>query len=103
MSEKWLQTYTPKNALVFRNQRTDEQKVFKTGEIKLQIEGEKGELVSVRGKYPLDDWFTACPFSLLTVFKQAEAEKKEKITKRRELLRQSEELIKKIQEERRHG
>ncbi len=65
--DKWLQSYTPKEAIVCINQRTDEQKIFKRGEITLQIEGERGEFVSVRGKYPNDDWFATTNFDMLMV------------------------------------
>ncbi len=64
---KWNNTYTPKTKLAFISQRTDETKIFSSEEIKVQIEGERGEYVSVRGKYPEDDWFATCHFDDLIV------------------------------------
>ena len=62
---KWDKTYTPKTKLAFISQRTNEYKVFITNEIKVQIEGERGEFVSIRGKYPNDDWFATTNFDML--------------------------------------
>lgn len=61
--EKWTKTYTPKTELGFTSQRTNATKFFKNGTIKLQIEGERENIVSLRGKYPNDEWFTTCQFS----------------------------------------
>ena len=73
---KLSKTYTPEVGIAMTNQRTHEMKTFKKDEIQLQIEGENGEYVSVRGKYPNDAWFATCYFVMLTeVEKPTQTEK----------------------------
>ena len=50
-------TFLTTTAIFFKNQRTDLIKEFEAGSIKVQVEGQQGETICVRGKYPNDAYF----------------------------------------------
>lgn len=49
--------YLTNISIYFKNQRTDLIKEFEAGSIEVQVEGQQGENVCVRGKYPDDAYF----------------------------------------------
>jgi len=58
-------TYTPRQGVYVEctSQWNGEKKLFTKGEIRFQIEGASGKWLSVRGKYPEDEWFGICELS----------------------------------------
>lgn len=54
-------TYALKKPHTFISQRTGDARLFSEKNIQLQIEGQRDNQVTVRGKYPNDEYFATVP------------------------------------------
>lgn len=84
MALDWTASYTVKNRTKFVNQRNNAVVEFGTGQIIVQVEGQRGNTVSIRGKYPNDDFFATTEVSNLTPTSQKKEELRKRLQKAKE-------------------
>lgn len=90
-------TYRLKKPHIFVSQRTNDSRLFNEKNIIFQIEGQRGNSVTVRGKYPNDDFFATLPSEDLVEVSQA-PKKDDATTQTQKLKQRVDKLLTRIKE-----